>query len=385
MAGPLYRSLHARASVQKWVASPHRFLLHGPLTGIIRRHKMARNIRPSTGKAEVVILGDVNLDIIAHYSRYPVSGQDALATSTEVHCGGSAANTAAALSRLGVRARLVARVGREPIAQWLLRCLREAGVLLHDIQRDPGCTTGLIYIIVTPDGERTMLSDRGANVLTTPERIREAPFRRAALFHLSGYALLAEPQRGAALRALGLAREHRLPISLDPGLLICESAPGQVLGLLPELDIFTPTLDEAQCLTGQLSSEACAQALLAKGARALAIKLGRDGCLLAASGEMVHLPAFAVLARDTTGAGDAFSAGLIAGHLAGLGWSAAALLGNACGAVAASRAGAGDRAPDCLEVGALLAAHLDHPTFAHYTAEIERAMYYLSTQSTFVV
>jgi ribokinase len=93
------------------------------------------------------------------------------------------------------------------------------------------------------------------------------------------------------------------------------------------------------------------------------------------------LPAFAIQARDTTGAGDAFDAGLIAGHLADLGWISAALLGNACGAVAASRVGAGDRPPGAGEVVALLAGHLDDPAFAQHHASIELAMRFLAQGS----
>jgi ribokinase len=334
-------------------------------------------LRP-IGVVEVVVLGDVNLDLIAHLPRFPNPGQDVLVNSVEVHCGGSAANTAAALSRLGLRARLIGRVGQEPMALMALNCLKGMGVLLGEVQSDPSHTTGMIYIIVTPDGERTMLSDRGANVLTNPDEIRDTPFRQARFFHLSGYALLVEPQRRAALRALDMAREYRLSTSLDPGLMLCETAPGDVLRLLPELDILMPTLAEAQALTGHSSPEACARDLERHCSTALAIKLGQDGCLLAADGGMVRLPAFAIQAQDTTGAGDAFDAGLIAGHLAGLDWVSAALLGNACGAVAASRVGAGDRPPDAGEVGALLAGHLAYPAFAQHHTSIELAMRFLA-------
>lgn len=331
----------------------------------------------AAGKTEVVAMGDVNLDIIAHYPSFPVWRQDALASSMEVHCGGSAANTAAALCELGLRVRLISRLGQDPMARLALHCLRDAGILLSGVQRDPTHMTGLIYVVVTPDGERTMLSYRGANVFTDPEQIRAAEFQRARLFHLSGYALLAEPQRSAAHRALGLARQHRLAISLDPGLSLCQSAPDVIYSLLPCLDLLVPTMAEAQALTGHASPEDCAQALLAQRVGAVAIKLGKDGCLLAAGEEMFRMPAFSVEARDTTGAGDAFNAGLIAGYVAGLGWPAAAALGNALGAVTAGRVGAADRAPDAAEVGALLAGHLDDPTFAAHRPAVERAMGFL--------
>jgi ribokinase len=328
----------------------------------------------ATGRTDVVTMGDVNLDIIAQYPEFPVSGQDALATSIELHCGGSAANTAAALCGLGLRAGLIARVGRDRNAGLALRSLRDAGVTLNGVQRDPTCVTGLIYIVVTPDGERTMLSYRGANAGTDPEQIREAHFRQARLFHLSGYALLVDPQRRAAMRALELARKHRLAISLDPGLALCQTAPDDVLSLLPRLDLLLPTLAEAQALTGRDSPEACAEELLAQGARAVAIKLGKEGCLVAAGDEVHRMTAFAVKAKDTTGAGDAFDAGAIAGYLGGLAWPATAALGNALGAVAAGRVGAADRAAHAREVAAFLDGHLGDAALAVHRPAIAQAL-----------
>ena len=151
--------------------------------------------------AEIVALGDVNVDIIAHFPSYPGKGEDALAHSTEFHCGGSAANTAMALARMGLGVVLISRVGPDSLALKALNSLDEAGVIPSGLQRDPAAPTGLMYVVVTPDGERTILGHRGANVLTDPAQVREEEIRNARLFHLSGYALLADPQRSAALLA----------------------------------------------------------------------------------------------------------------------------------------------------------------------------------------
>jgi ribokinase len=106
---------------------------------------------------EVVALGDTNVDIIAHFPTYPAKGQDALALTTEFRCGGSAANTARALACLGLKAVLISCVGTDALSLRALACLREAGVPATGVQRDPSVMTGLMYVIVTPDGERTML------------------------------------------------------------------------------------------------------------------------------------------------------------------------------------------------------------------------------------
>jgi ribokinase len=290
---------------------------------------------------DIVALGDVNVDIIAHFASYPGRGEDALAYSTEFHCGGSAANTAMALARMGLDVMLISRVGPDPWAVKALSGLGEAGVVPTGLQRDPTEMTGLMYVVVTPGGERTILGYRGANVLTDPNLISEEQIRDARLLHLSGYALLAEPQRSAALLALEMACRHGLAITLDPGLSVSQAALNEIRALLPQIDIFLPNLAEAQALAGAESPQDCFRALLAEGVRLVALKLGEHGCLIGDKEGYAHVPGFAVEARDTTGAGDFYAAGIIAGYLGGLDSSGAAVLGNAMGAMAAARVGAG--------------------------------------------
>lgn len=306
---------------------------------------------------DVVTLGDVNVDVIADFAYYPAKGQDALADATEFHCGGSAANTAIALARMGLEVCLIARVGSDPLASKALDNLREAGVAPSGLQRDPAVVTGLMYIIVTPDGERTILGHRGANVFTDPNQIREQDIQDAKLFHLSGYALLANPQRSAALLGLEIARRHGLTVTLDPGMSVSQAVLDEVHALLPVVNIFMPNLTEAQQLTGQTRPEHCAQALLEAGAEVVALKLGGDGCLIGDREGFRHAPGFAVETRDTTGAGDTFAAGVIVGFLGGLDWCSAAILGNAMGAMAAARVGAGTLIPSAQEVLKFLSEH----------------------------
>jgi ribokinase len=289
--------------------------------------------------AEVVVLGDVNVDVIAHFAGFPTPGRDAFATSTELHCGGSAANVAMALARLGIETLLVARVGADPWARTAIDSLAAAGVELSALQHDPRAMTGLMYVIVLPDGERTILAHRGANVLTNPKRLPMQALRAARVLHLSGYALLAEPQRSAMLLALKLARREGATVALDPGM--SGHAAVKLMGdLLPKTDILFPNLAEARRLTGRSVAEDCARALLDAGVGMVALKLGEAGCLVCCKDRCHRIPGFAIEVRDTTGAGDGFDAGFIAGLLRGLDLVGAALLGNAMGAVIAASVGA---------------------------------------------
>jgi ribokinase len=326
---------------------------------------------------DVVVLGDINIDIIAHFPFYPAEGQDALATSTEFHCGGSAANSAMALARMGFEVSLISRLGADPLADKAFDSLIEAGVQPAGLQRDPAVDTGLMYIVVTPNGERTMLGHRGANVLTQPHQIQEEVIREARLFHLSGYALLADPQRSAALLALEMACRHGLTVSLDPGLSISQSALDEMHALLPVVDILLPNLAEAQKLSGLSEPGECVHSLLEAGAKVVALKLGGAGCLVGTEKGLVHLPGFRVQVRDSTGAGDCFAAGFVAGFLGALTWNAAAVLGNALGAAAVARVGAGDAVPRAQEVLDLLLDRSDAAIDVEQSAPIGEAVNYV--------
>lgn len=326
---------------------------------------------------DVVALGDVNVDIIAHYEAFPASGQDAFAYSIEFHCGGSAANTALTLASLGVETSLIARVGSDPWAFRALENLREAGVLLDSLQCDPMTMTGLMYIIVTPDGERTILGHRGANAATNPSQIRETDFQGARLFHLSGYALLVEPQRAAALQALEMAGRSGLTVTLDPGMSGAGTAVPELRQILPSVDILLPNLAEAQQLSGMVAPEDCVQTLLVAGIQVVALKLGPAGCLVGTHDGLLRVPGFAVEARDSTGAGDSFAAGLIAGFLGGLDWAAATTLGNALGAVTACCAGVGPAAVRSRKAAALLGAHHDQPVYRSFQESVEQVIEFL--------
>ena len=331
---------------------------------------------------DVVALGDLNVDIIAHFANFPSKGGDALAYSTELHCGGSAANAAIALARMGVTVGLIARVGPDSWALKALNSLQAAGVDAGGLQRDPAAMTGLMYVVVTPDGERTILGYRGANVLTDPNQIREEYIQGAKVFHLSGYALLAEPQRSAAMLTLEMACRHSLTVTLDPGLSISQAALDEMHALLPVVNILLPNLSEAQKLARMTAPEDCAQILLNKGCQVVALKLGRDGCLVGSQEGLRRVPGLVVQARDSTGAGDGFAAGFITGCLAGLSLHSAAVLGNALGAMAAARVGASIEGIDGRDVLELLQSYAQQQAHSKHLEAIQQAIDLVSTRFT---
>ena len=328
---------------------------------------------------QVVTLGDINIDVIAHIPDYPQKGGEGLAERGHIYCGGSAANTAIVLGRFGVDVGIIGRVGEDVLAPLALAALAEAGVDGRCIQRDPEAITGIILVAVTPDGERTMFGCRGANVRTDPALLNEDYIANARIFHLSGYSLLAAPQRDAALRALEVAQEAGLTVTADLGLEAVMRVTDRAKAILPQVDILLPSQPEAEYLTGHEGIEGAIEALLDYGVGVVTLKLGKRGCAIATGGEMIQVPGFAVPTVDTTGAGDSFDAGIILGRLEGWGWRESALLADALGALTATVEGAGTSLAERGEVRAFLEAHLDKPAWQEWQRELRFLIDFLSS------
>ncbi len=326
---------------------------------------------------QVVAIGDINIDVIAHVPSYPKKGGEGLAEQGHIYCGGSAANTAIVLGRFGVDVGIIGRVGEDVLAPLSLAALDEAGVDGRCIQRDPRTMTGIMLIAVTPDGERTMFGCRGANVRTDPTLLDEDYIAQARIFHLSGYTLLAAPQRDAGLRALEVARQAGLTVTADLGLEAVMRVTDRAKAILPQVDILFPSQPEAEYLTGRGDIEGAIASLLDYGVGVVALKLGKRGCAIAAAGETVWVPGFAVPTVDTTGAGDSFDAGIILGRLEGWGWRESALLADALGALTATVEGAGISLAARGEVRAFLEAYLDEPSWQDWREELRFLIDYL--------
>jgi sugar/nucleoside kinase (ribokinase family) len=283
----------------------------------------------------IVVLGDIAVDIVSRLRRPLARGSDAPA-EVRVMPGGSGANVAVWLARLGQPVTFVGRVGADLFGRWLQADLAGEGVTPALVE-DRGRGTGVIQVLVEPDGERTMIPDRGANAVWAEEDAAEALIAQADLLHVVGYVLLDADSRRGALAAMRHARSHGVPISLDPS----SHAPLLALGvadfwgLIGRVTIVLPNRMEALALAGVDTTEAAASALLAH-AELVAVKLDRDGCLAARGRERWETPAPAARIVNATGAGDAFNAAFLARWLVDRDIAAACRAGVALGTHAAT-------------------------------------------------
>lgn len=278
----------------------------------------------------ILVVGDLLVDVVAVPDGPLRVGTDTAAT-VRIGGGGSAANTACWVAHQLTPVRLLAGVGDDLLGQAARADLEAAGVELVGPVL-PGATTGTCVVVVGPDGERTMLPDRGANDAVTPEHV--AVTGAEAWVHVSGYSLLHEGSRAAGEAALARARRHGIPTSVDAASAgpLADMGPDRFLALVDGTDLLFANGAELDVLGGP-------DAALAR-CRALVAKRGAGGAVWTDGRTTVDRPAEPVLVVDTTGAGDALAAGFLTRTRLGAGPEEALGAGLALAAHAVAQVGA---------------------------------------------
>lgn len=291
----------------------------------------------SASGPRIICIGDVLVDVVARLSGPLQIGSDAAGT-TALRGGGSAANTACWLEHAGADVALLARVGADMLGSWSIEQLGSGVARFVGVDRST--PTGTCVVLVAPNGERTMVPDSGANATLRPDHLHDTDFTRGGHLHVSGYALFGDA-RIAALRALSLARAAGMTISVGAA----SEAPLRTLGadtffglVGPQLLLFANQA-EARALTGAADSHAAAAELSRRVGHAVVTR-GADTAIWCSPDGAVEVPAEAVQAMDTTGAGDAFAAGVIAAWLGGADRAAALRAGHDLAALACRTVGA---------------------------------------------
>ncbi len=275
----------------------------------------------------VLVVGDAGLDVVVRTDALPAPGGDARARVT-VTAGGAGANTAAWLAACGARPVLVARVGADAAADQLRAELAAAGVDCR-LAVDPAASTCQVVVVVDAAGQRTMLADRGAAARLGPADL-PADLAGAGHLHLSGYVLLDPSSRPAGRAALAAARGAGLTTSVDPQAAALLADPADFLADVAGVDLLLPSAGELAALGGPA----------APAVRAIAVTAGPDGATWIEGATRIQVPAERVPVADSTGAGDAFDAGLLAAWLTGAAPEDALRAGVAAATRAVARLGA---------------------------------------------
>lgn len=311
----------------------------------------------------VCVVGNLNIDLIIRgVEALPAWGQEVAGTSHVAASSGQAGYLAMALARFGDPVSVVANVGDDAFGRQILGDLERHGVETGAIEVAAGAT-GITVGIVRGDGERAFVSDFAclhdydeALVLRHWDRVEAAD-----VVCLVGQFCLSAITPDVARRILRRARKAGkltvLDTGWDPAGWPPETVAG-IRGLLAEVDVFLPNLDEARALTGFDDPAEAGRALRGDGPEVVVVKLGAEGSVVLAGEEAIALPALPTEVRDAVGAGDTFDAGFLHGVMRGWPLAASLAFGNAAASIYVSRLA--DRFPTVEETLATAAGYGPH-------------------------
>jgi sugar/nucleoside kinase (ribokinase family) len=271
----------------------------------------------------VLVIGDVMTDVIVKPDGPIALGSDRRAVIRALQ-GGAGANQACWLAAEGVGVRFAARVGASDHARQKL-ALADYGVEAR-LGADEVAPSGTLITLLAPDGERSFLTDRAANLNLGRSDLPDSLLDGVALVHVSGYALFEASPRAAVLDFLAEARGQGIPFSVDPASysFLHEVGASDFLGWTRGARFFFPNEEEAATLTGENDPDRQLAALL-QNYEIVVIKRGAEGAVAgeAKTGARLSSAAKRVAAIDSSGAGDAFLGGFVGAQLRGEGLSGA--------------------------------------------------------------
>jgi sugar/nucleoside kinase (ribokinase family) len=284
---------------------------------------------------EIIVAGNLVEDILVRPVERVEYGVTVWVDSIEVHLGGNGSNTSYTLATLGLPVRLRGAVGRDDFGRRVLEKLSAAGVNLEEVEKRDLPTASTV-VLVAPDGSRSFLHALGVSreVFDKPGNFGPGPGH----FHLANIYSLPNLRRTGP-ETLRRATESGWTTSLDTG----HDPRGEWMAVLEpclqNIQLLFANEAEALKISGCATVASAARLLLERGVKTVVIKRGREGCAVFDGTAEIWAAGFAIEPVDTTGAGDCFTGGFLAGlYLQGT-LSDAARLANACGALSASRIG----------------------------------------------
>ncbi len=302
----------------------------------------------------VVVVGAMNVDLVARAERFPRPGETIIGDSFYRGFGGKGANQAVTIARMGAPVSFIGRVGDDAFGAEMPAHMRGEGVDVTHMKAVEDCASGTAMIFVDSSGQNEIIVAQGANDRLLAADIAEAEktIAQAALV-----VLVFDIPLEAIKETIRLAAKHGVPIIVNPA----PALPGDVdTSFLEGVDALVPNETEAEALTGfgadmPYFAQQAARRLQEDGAKTSIITLGEKGSMLADAEGVWHVPAFKVAPVDTTAAGDAFIGGLAAGHGYFSDMRALARFASAVAALAVTKEGAMSSLPTRGEVDEFLA------------------------------
>jgi ribokinase len=279
-------------------------------------------VKKITKTFDVICIGAALVDIVAQVERHPLEDDEVFVSDLLLFSGGAAANTAAACGNMGLNAAFIGKIGyNDTFGMKILNDFKSASVNTTLIKYSKEKSTGSAYIALDKEGDRRIYAHSGAaNSLSKKEIIAE-DIIQSKIIYLSSLKNL-EP----FIEAAKIARKNKIPIILNPGMLIIEHGFDKIRELIEKVDILILSLREFKKLLNLSEDElnekifkAKANKLFSLGIKVIVITMGEKGAFILSSGISELIPSIKVnKVIDTTGAGDAFSAGFLWGFIKNL-------------------------------------------------------------------
>lgn len=293
-----------------------------------------------TPSPRIVVTGNVVADIVArpvgdvprHGSLHP--------EMVRLYTGGCAGNAALVMARLGVPVELVACVGADALGRVVIEEFSAAGISTTHVRQVEGASTDTAIVLVDEAGGRRFIASPDAGRRLRPADLTDDILEGAFALHVGGFFAARGLEDGTLPARLEAARAQGLLTSLD---LVGGSARERrehLFPLLPHLDLLLLNEDEGEKVTGEPAPAAILDALAARGAEGIVLKRGSEGCLWRGAHDTLALPAPPAQVVDTTGAGDAFVAALLASLARGMAMAEALRYASAAGAATTEATGA---------------------------------------------
>jgi ribokinase len=254
--------------------------------------------------------GALNVDKLFKVERIAKAEEESFIENYAETCGGSAANTAIGLARLGCKVGFIGKVGADREGDLLLKDFLAEGVdTAGTIRTDQG-TSGSVMGFVDKKGARALYINSGVNDTITLNEVNAIYASRAQFLHLTSF--VGETSFQTQKRLLD-AIPTNVKVSFDPGALYARKGYAAVEPILRKTYVFMPNAIELELLTGKLDYCKAADLMVGQGVKIVAVKLGAKGCYVTDGRERHLIEALKVNVMDTTGAGDAFCAGFLYG------------------------------------------------------------------------
>lgn len=267
---------------------------------------------------DVISLGILVADIITRpLKEYPSKGRLVLVDEMELHSGGCALNTGIALSKVGIKVGVIGKVGCDAHGDFLITEMKKYNVNTSGVVRDKNVSTSATLVLVSEDGERSFIHYLGADGEFCEKDVNMNLIKKTKILHLAGFFVMPKFDGKPTLNILKKAKKLGITTSLDT----VWDTHGRWMKLLepclPYVDIFLPSIEEAKRLTNKDRPEEIAKEFISYGIKKVALKMSDKGCYIRSENEEHFIPPYKVKVVDTTGAGDCFVAGFLAGEIWG--------------------------------------------------------------------